>query len=429
MSAAEPRARAKANGVAGPTVPAWQMPAGLRGVARVAADLLTEAERPTDFVIDRLAEAGDVILLKGAEKVTQKTWLAVHLAISIVTGREWLGFAVAKCKPRRVLFISTETRARVLVRRIIAACGDAIDPAVIAKYVVIVDEPVTFIPAAERTRAADKAAARLQLAALSIHDRDRRERVRDSADAAAEFAERNLGANVSLLDALATSDTWGLVIVDTLRQCLAGDENSSDDARRFIAAAREIARAAGCPMLVIHHTGKGGDASEARSSRGSTEITAGPDVVISLDASGAHPTAHFLSRNHESPPPTGYRITSDGEDVRLDVLPPCAGATKGMSEDDVIAVFRAHPTDGLTLTTLRKLVAKARGGKEGSKANAAAVQRHVDALVARGTISTCEIGEGMKGWRLGREGGRAPRVRLDTAPAGFDLDIGGPENV
>lgn len=419
------RKRAKVNGAQRSIERVWKLPNGLEGHALCALDLIAEAQRPPAFVIDRLAEGGDVILLKGAEKLTFKTWLAVDLAIARIVGGAWLGFDVVKARPERVLIISTETRGTVLVRRTLASCGQRHDAAVIAKYLHIIDKPITLVGRGEREQVRERARGQKVLEAQRHFDADLRKKLSAQADDVGDWAVRTLGSNVELLDAIAQPNTWSLIIIDTLRQCLRGDENSSEDGRRFIAAARELARECGCPVVVIHHTGKGGDPSDARSSRGTTEFTAGPDVLISLDPSGEYPTAHFQCRNVESPAPVGYKLVRDGDDgadVRVDVLPACAGKGKGTTEDDVFAIFEAHPKEGLTLTFVRKVLAAKRGKAKGSKESAKAVQKHVRMLEARGAISACKIvrkhGEPFDGYRLGRDGGEVPAVKLDSDASG-----------
>jgi hypothetical protein len=397
----------------------WKLPAGLEERAVCAVDLIADARKPPTFVIDHLAEAGDVVLLAGAEKVSFKTWLALNLAIARIIGRDWLGFEVQSGKPQRVLFISTETRGTVLVRRHLAVCGTEIDAAVAAKYLYIIDEPVTLVSVAERERVRAKAEGETRLAALRTFSDEQRATLRASAENVGAWAANSLGTNVDLLDSIAVPDTWSLIIIDTLRQCLDGEENNSQDAARFIAAARELARTCGCVVVIVHHTNKTGAAGEARSSRGSGEITAGPDVIASIDPTGEYPTVHFLIRNHAPVDPVGYNVVTEGEGVRLDVLPPCAGKSKDLIADDVLEIFRAHPNDGLTVSTLRKLIAKARGGKPGAKANAKAVERQLTALEKRGAISRCEIvtGKGAKaidGYRLGASGGKLPLRRFDV---------------
>lgn len=431
------------NGVNGRTsfsaVDTWAMPDALREHATCAVDLLADAQRKPDFLIDRLAEAGDVMLITGKEKDSFKTWMALDLGIARTLGASWLGFDVARGRPLRALFISTETRARPLTRRAMQLCaGRGADVARVAKQLVIIDEPITMVSAAERERVRTKKYNETKLAAIKVPkgETERKQKLAANAERIADLEVAALGHNVELLDAISRPGLWSIIIIDTLRQCLAGDENSSQDAAAFNAAVRELARACGCVVVVVHHTNKSGDATDARASRGSGEITAGPDVLMTIDTSGEYPTCHFRLRNHEPVDPIGYRLAAHGEGVRLDVLAPCAGNTKGMSEDEVMTVFKEHPEDGLSISTVRKLVAKARGQGTGAKANARAVQKHLDALVARGAISKCEIetkgcADPMPGYRLGDRGGRVRGRTIESTHKTIDefLDVGGAADV
>lgn len=421
----------------------WTLPKGLEGRAVCAVDLITEAQRPPSFVIDRLVEAGDLMLITGVEKDSLKTWLAVRLALARILGGEWLGFKVAPSKPKRVLMISTETRNTPLVRRHIAMCaGEDVDAAIASKFLYVIDEPVTLIPSAERERVYQKAYAGAKMAALRIPagsrdaaEHGRIETLRKSADSLGDMAVEELGQNLDLLDAIEVPDTWSLIIIDTLRECLEGEENSSADTRRFMKAARDLARTCGCVVVIIHHSNKTGAHGEARSARGSGQITAAPDAIMTVDASGEYPTAHFRIRNHEPVQPVGYQLVSGPDGVRLDVRPACAGSTKGLAEDDVLATFTKHPNAGLTETSVRKLIAQAMGKPKGEKVGGKGVKKHIDALLARGVISKCSIvpkkGETpFPGYRLGNEGGRVAAVQIDgNEGAGFADAFGGPTDV
>ncbi len=393
-------------------VPGWSLPEGLEGLAVGGADLLREAERPADFAVDGLIEAEDVVLVTGREKDALKTWLLLSFAVARVLGGMWLGFRARTAPPARVLFVSTETSPRNIARRLMALCrGLDIPVDRVAPYIYVVAEPVTVLPRGALERARRSATVRNVVAALKIGDADRRAALERNIDEIAEGEARRLGSNLDALAAIldAPPGTWAAICLDTLRQCLEGDENSSADAARFTQGCRELARAARCPVLVSHHTNKSGDASDARSSRGSVELTAGPDVLVSVDTSGEYPTAHFKLRNHESPAAVGYRLAVDPQGaVRLDVLQAC-GRPSEANEDDVLTVLRDHAGDGLSVSKIRTFVAAAKGGKPGAKANQNMVEARLAALVAKGLASPCKIrrrnGEEFDGFRIGPSGG------------------------
>jgi hypothetical protein len=73
--------------------------------------------------------------------------------------------------------------------------------------------------------------------------------------------------------------TISLVVIDTLTLCFGdGDENSTRDAGRAIAAAKVAAGKTGAHVMLVHHTGK----DRSAGARGSYAITGNSDTVIEL---------------------------------------------------------------------------------------------------------------------------------------------------
>ncbi len=69
-----------------------------------------------------------------------------------------------------------------------------------------------------------------------------------------------------------------LTVIDTLARCLVGgDENAARDMGLFIAAVDRIRAATGGTVLVVHHTGKNGDAE-----RGSSALRGAADTMIAV---------------------------------------------------------------------------------------------------------------------------------------------------
>ncbi len=90
----------------------------------------------------------------------------------------------------------------------------------------------------------------------------------------------------------------------------------------------------------------------------------------------------------ESPAPIGYRLVvqPDGS-ARIETCEPTGAAeSDGITADDVMAVFQEKGDHGLSITSVRKLVAEARGGTSGAKAKDSTVRKHIATLVARGAI-------------------------------------------
>ena len=73
-----------------------------------------------------------------------------------------------------------------------------------------------------------------------------------------------------------------LIVVDTLARCLVGgDENSAKDVGLFVAGVDRLRETFGCAVLVVHHSGKGGDTY-----RGSSALVGAADSVMRFEGSG-----------------------------------------------------------------------------------------------------------------------------------------------
>ena len=418
--------------VAAPAVePAWNLPAGLADLAVSGGALLAEADAQVECVVEGLLEPTDVCLFSGEEKTALKTWQLLELAVARILGGQWLGRQVKCGKPGRVLFISTETSRRNIGRRLKAICrGLGVDPRRVAEHLVVVDQPITILPREFLDRARRKSTVANAVASIKLHDKERREALDRNVEAIADGEAKRLGRNLDALEAILDSPkgTWSLVCIDTVRQTLEGDENSSADASRYTQGCRELGRALACPVVASHHTSKGGTAGDARSSRGSVELTAGPDALCTVGTSGEYPTVHSRLRNLESPGPVGYRLAVDPNGgAKLEILPPC-GKANAVADDDVLAVLRTHADTGLSVTKIRTLVSAAKGGKPGAKANPKVIEGKLTALEAKGLISRCHIqqrnGETFDGWRIGTGGGvvEAKPIQRTLAEAMEDPD-------
>jgi len=74
---------------------------------------------PIEYLIDQLLPKGSFTLVSGPPKVG-KSFLTILMAISLATGREFMGRKVAP--PQRVLFVEEEDGAQLVVRRIKLLC-------------------------------------------------------------------------------------------------------------------------------------------------------------------------------------------------------------------------------------------------------------------------------------------------------------------
>jgi hypothetical protein len=76
--------------------------------------------------------------------------------------------------------------------------------------------------------------------------------------------------------------------------------------------------------------------------RGSVEFTAGPDALLTIDASGKHPTIRFRLRNHEDPPAIGVVLEHTDDGLRFATCEPAKDAEGGAADEEVRAVLRQH---------------------------------------------------------------------------------------
>jgi len=426
--------------------PVPALPEAVAAIARGGVDLLSEDDLAADWAIDGVAEKSDTILLSGEEKVAQKTMIAIDLAIARVLGAQWLGFPV---RPTRslILVITSESgwaQCKRRVRQLCAGRGIAVER--VAPFLhFVAEDQITMVPAEEIQRLALEAKARQSEAlARAKDDKERAERTRQFGEAF-EARLAGAGSNLPALEAIlaAPPGTFGLIVLDTVTTSIAGDESNSADARRYTRAVRELARACGCPVMSIHHTSKHGAPGTARSSRGSSELTAGHRVLLTVDTSNDdHRVLSFRMNGHAAPDPIGYRavpVVQDGRawqeltaderslvPIRVERCEPHpkgpSGKSSGLDDEEVLAVLRQHAGDALTVSKIRSFVSERRGGKPGSKFRADAVQGALDRLAASGLAAKVQIerkgGPSFDGWRLGSDSSpdAAKRIRETDEP-------------
>lgn len=83
-----------------------------------AADWLKEPDQPDDPLIDGLIECGSLVAIVGPAKAA-KSFLALHIAAVIATGRELFG---RKTKRQRVYYANVEVSAKQCKKRLRAIC-------------------------------------------------------------------------------------------------------------------------------------------------------------------------------------------------------------------------------------------------------------------------------------------------------------------
>ncbi len=363
----------------------------------------------------------------------------MELARCVARGAHWLGLPTAKGK-RAVLYITGENSRRALKRRLRALCaGRDQQLGEIAPSLWFITDRIGLVPHDERHRVAKAAYLDAQLTAVKIPDPDRRASLRNAANEIAESRAHALGAGAAILEAIEQCgpDCIALIVVDTLRCALVGDDNSSTDAHRFMSAARELARALDAAVLILHHTSKAARGGQ-RSARGSVELTGSPDVLLLAEAGddGAVSLTATL-RNHVAPEPFGYRVSSvapEGKEpgeltaderallpVRVERCAVPTSKAEGIDDDEVLALYREHSDTGLTESKVRQLLSAARGNSGArSKVPAHHVRPVIERLAEQGRITPCTIGGKWPGHRYGSAGGAVALKRIRSGAATGD---------
>ena len=79
-----------------------------------AADLCAGSPEQREPIIDGLLRRGEVANVISGPKAN-KSWLLLHLALCVATGRDWLGF---RCRQGRVLLLDYELERETLSARL-----------------------------------------------------------------------------------------------------------------------------------------------------------------------------------------------------------------------------------------------------------------------------------------------------------------------
>lgn len=255
--------------------------------------MLREDLPPIDWLVEPLVEQGNRTVLFG-EFGSMKSWLLLHLALHIAAGKPWFGrFKVPKA--RSVLYLDEEMSSRELRRRVRQiAAGAGLNDA-------------------------------LPFRAVS------------------QYGERFTEDSVEKLLAGLKAQRFmpDVIIVETLRRVLDGNENEAIDVSNFWQAVTPIF-VAGKTLIVSHHMRKpnpqGGGEARYRAS-GSTDILAGADHAFAVSKKGDLITVECVkSRPAATPPPFRVRFTDldgvDGQDRPVELRPEDAPGDSTPSEVD-----------------------------------------------------------------------------------------------
>jgi hypothetical protein len=206
---------------------------------RIARRCGTQADRHLEdrSLIHGWIDEGELAVMFGPP-TAGKTFLTLDMALHLAASAEWHG-CMAAYDPGPIVYLISEGRTEAFENRLVA-WGEA-HPEIAAKAFV----NFHFIAIASDFVGTDDA---VQLA-LSVEDMPR---------------------------------PPSLVVVDTLASNMGhGDEGLAKDVSQLYRNARQLQQLTGCAVLFIHHTGK----DVGRGSRGSSNIRAGSDVQLELQAS------------------------------------------------------------------------------------------------------------------------------------------------
>ena len=236
--------------------------------------ILSEPLAPPSWLVERLISNGSRVVLYG-EFGSYKSWGLLSLGLHIAAGRPWLG-----CFPiphaRRVLSVDEEMSERLLRRRV-------------KRLALGMERP----PDASMWRAVSRHGVRLDAA----------------------------GVRALLADLKATGFDPEVIIVETLRRVLVGDEKEAKDVAEFWRSVAPIL-SAGKTLIVSHHmrkpAGRGGGRVRDRAS-GSTDILGGADDALAFErkVKDVVIVEHIKCRDGEEVESFAVSLVEDGEAMRL----------------------------------------------------------------------------------------------------------------
>ncbi|WP_026280295.1 AAA family ATPase [Thioalkalivibrio sp. ALE31] len=297
-------------------VPVPEAPAS-RAVRLVLAKDL-EARSP-EYLIGDVLEAGTLALIFG-DPGAGKTFCALAWAFAVAIGGSWCGHAVEKSGP--VIYVAGEGHGG-FARRIHAIAHD--------QEIVLDDVPLA-----------------VTTGPVPLGD-----------------AEKVQELMASIDELVASTGAPAMIVVDTVaRNFGPGDENSTMDMGRFIAACDELIQRYQCTLLLVHHTGHG----DKTRHRGAMALKGALDAEyrLCLHEGGQIELRAQKMKDAPLPDPVGLRL----REVDLPGLQMADGSAVTSVVLDPSDVDPAHSTPALganqrkALQVLRELDAKQRANIE-----------------------------------------------------------------
>jgi hypothetical protein len=293
---------------------------------RLLAD--TEGFEP---IIDGFLNRKEFMLLHAAAK-TGKSMLALNIALSISTGRDFLGMETSVGK---VLYLQTELTVPALQDRVTAMLNGLPEE--------VYDlAQINFLISSNR----------LML--------DRAEGI----EAVINEVKKELPS---------------LLIIDPLYDMHKKNEDNATDMAPLLSDIREIARTCGCAILLIHHQGKKGEGfstNAGHACRGSSAFADVPDSSVSLSKDKEGFSLRGIFRNRT--PLDNMRLNFDNECLTFSGS--IDNPKKKKTREFVLEVIQSSQ-DGLT----KKEIIASLGSSLGIQSSA--IQKHLENLRAEGVLA------------------------------------------
>lgn len=245
-----------------------------------AAHVKPPPEAENRWLVETLWGVGAVGVIGGAPKVC-KSWLALEMAVAVASGQPCLGRFTVPGGPGTALVYMAED-APFQVR-----------------------ERVEHLALA---RGADFSALDVGLIVEASLRIDRDEDVRRLRATLARRRPR-------------------LLVLDPYVRLQRADENNATEVARVLSTLRELSRAFGVAIVLVHHTRKNPADSAGQALRGSSDFHAWGDSNLYLARRGGKLVLSIEHRAAASPPPASLELVQDDGPVRLE----CRGTVQEIS--------------------------------------------------------------------------------------------------
>jgi hypothetical protein len=197
-----------------------------------ATDFAADAPRGVDWAVWGVMQRGGNGVI-AADGKTGKSLLAIHLALHLATGTDWLGLPVTR--PVQVALISREDDPGETARRIGSmVAGSAAE----LRYLATLDERFWL-------------STRAQMPTFLLENK---KEVREITEA---LKHRKVE----------------IAFFDVFRSLWTGDENDAQEESKVLEVLRGIQREAGCSVVLLHHLNKGDSVNPFQKLRGSTALS------------------------------------------------------------------------------------------------------------------------------------------------------------